>query len=295
MIVLSTWNFGLPANKVAWQIVANNGTALDAVEHGVRHAEADPEVRSVGYGGMPDKDGMVTLDACIMDHYGNCGSVAYVKDIKHPITLARRIMERTDHIMLVGEGASKFAESQGIMRDYLLTDDARTRWKKWKKTQDFQQVNWENHDTIGMIAMDGAGLFAGACTTSGLAWKMHGRVGDSPIIGSGLFVDGSVGAAVATGNGESIMKMCGSFLVVELMRNGATPMEACKAAARRIASTQPDWKKNQAGFLAMDIHGNVGGFSLRDGFQYAHSENGTHTLIDSEHLLPKEEHEVQST
>lgn len=285
MIVLSTWNFGLPANKVAWQVLVNNGTALDAVEHGVRHAEADPEVRSVGYGGLPDQDGVVTLDACIMDHYGNCGSVAYVKDIKHPVTLARRVMERTDHVMLVGEGASKFAESQGILRDYLLTDDARTRWKKWKKTQEFQQVNWENHDTIGMIAMDNTGLLAGACTTSGLAWKMHGRVGDSPIIGSGLYVDGSVGAAVATGRGESIMKMCGSFLIVELMRNGITPFEACKVAARRIASQQSDWKKHQVGFLAMDVHGNTGGYGLQKGFQFAHSENGEHNLIDAEYYL----------
>ncbi|MBN8573955.1 MAG: N(4)-(beta-N-acetylglucosaminyl)-L-asparaginase [Candidatus Kapabacteria bacterium] len=284
MIAISTWNFGLPANKVAWEIIAQNGTALDAVEHGVRHCEADPEVRSVGYGGLPDKSGIVTLDACIMDHYGNCGSVAYVKDIKHPITLARRVMERTNHVMLVGEGASQFAESQGINREFLLTDDARTRWKQWKKKQEFSEINWENHDTICMLAMDSTGLLAGASTTSGIAWKMHGRVGDSPIIGAGLYVDGSVGAAAATGRGESVMKMCGSFLIVEYMRNGATAQQACIMAAKRLAQQQKDWFEYQVGFIALDIHGNYGAFSLKHGFQYALSTTEGHQLCDAQYL-----------
>ncbi|MFN5307840.1 MAG: N(4)-(beta-N-acetylglucosaminyl)-L-asparaginase [Candidatus Kapaibacterium sp.] len=284
MIAISTWNFGLPANKVAWEIIAQNGTALDAVEHGVRHCEADPEVRSVGYGGLPDKSGIVTLDACIMDHYGNCGSVAYVKDIKHPITLARRVMERTNTVMLVGEGASQFAESQGINREFLLTDDARTRWKQWKKKQEFSEINWENHDTICMLAMDSTGLLAGASTTSGIAWKMHGRVGDSPIIGAGLYVDGSVGAAAATGRGESVMKMCGSFLIVEYMRNGATAQQACIMAAKRLAQQQKDWSEYQVGFIALDIHGNYGAFSLKHGFQYALSTTEGHQLCDAQYL-----------
>lgn len=284
MIAISTWNFGLPANKVAWEIIAQNGTALDAVEHGVRHCEADPDVRSVGYGGLPDKTGIVTLDACIMDHYGNCGSVAYVKDIKHPITLARRVMERTNHVMLVGEGASQFAESQGINREFLLTDDARTRWKQWKKKQEFSEINWENHDTICMLAMDSTGLLAGASTTSGIAWKMHGRVGDSPIVGAGLYVDGSVGAAAATGRGESVMKMCGSFLIVEYMRNGATAQQACLMAAKRLALQQKDWAEYQVGFIALDIHGNYGAFSLKNGFQYALSTPEGHQLCDAAYL-----------
>jgi len=284
MIAISTWNFGLPANKVAWEIIAQNGTALDAVEHGVRHCEADPEVRSVGYGGLPDKSGIVTLDACIMDHYGNCGSVAYVKDIKHPITLARRVMERTNHVMLVGEGASQFAESQGINREFLLTDDARTRWKQWKKKQEFSEINWENHDTICMLAMDSTGLLAGASTTSGIAWKIHGRVGDSPIIGAGLYVDGSVGTAAATGRGESVMKMCGSFLIVEYMRNGATAQQACIMAAKRLAQQQKDWFEYQVGFIALDIHGNYGAFSLKHGFQYALSTTEGHQLCDAQYL-----------
>lgn len=284
MIAISTWNFGLPANKVAWEIIAQNGTALDAVEHGVRHCEADPDVRSVGYGGLPDKTGIVTLDACIMDHYGNCGAVAYVKDIKHPITLARRVMERTNHVMLVGEGASQFAESQGINREFLLTDDARTRWKQWKKKQEFSEINWENHDTICMLAMDSTGLLAGASTTSGIAWKMHGRVGDSPIVGAGLYVDGSVGAAAATGRGESVMKICGSFLIVEYMRNGATAQQACIMAAKRLAQQQKDWAEYQVGFIAIDIHGNYGAFSLKNGFQYALSTLEGHQLCDAAYL-----------
>lgn len=271
-VVISTWRHGLAANDAAWKILAAGGRALDAVEAGVRVSEADPQVSSVGYGGLPDRDGHVTLDACIMDERGNCGSVAGLEQIKHPISVARRVMEKTPHVMLVGRGALEFAVAQGFPKENLLTEEARQAWEAWKKTKpkEFKpKINIENHDTIGMVAIDAKGDLAGACTTSGLAWKLPGRVGDSPIIGAGLYVDNDVGAATATGMGEAVIRAVGSFLVVELMRQGNSPADACRLATERVIQKNPNWRELQVGFVAIDKQGRVGGYCIQAGFDYA--------------------------
>ena len=284
--IISTWNHGVPANNEAWRILENGGTSLDAVEGGVMVVEADPESMSVGYGGLPDRDGNVTLDACIMDHEGNAGAVCFLQHIKHPIAVARKVMEKTPHVMLAGDGALKFALEQGFPKEDLLTDAARKAWEEWMVKAEYKPTaNWENHDTIGMIAIDKNGNLSGSCTTSGMAYKINGRVGDSPIIGAGLYVDNEVGAAVATGNGELMMKTLGSFLIVELMRQGMNPSEACIAAMDRIAKKY-EIKDMQVGYLAMDISGTVGAYALHPGFNYAETIKGETKLIDSPSLEP---------
>lgn len=281
-IVLSTWSHGMDANDAAWKVLQDGGEALDAVEQGVRVSEADPNVDSVGYGGLPDRDGRVTLDACIMDEQSRAGSVACLEHIMHPISVARKVMELTPHVMLVGEGALRFAEQHGFTRENLLTEKARNAWEEWKKMSGYTpHVDKNNHDTIGMIARDANGNFSGACTTSGLAWKIHGRVGDSPIIGAGLFVDNSVGAACATGKGEAVIRIAGSAIIVELMRHGKTPQEACEEAVERIVHRQRDYKDFQVGFIAMNTKGEVGGFSIHKGFQYALRTQERTELIDA--------------
>jgi isoaspartyl peptidase/L-asparaginase-like protein (Ntn-hydrolase superfamily) len=288
-IVISTWNHGLPANEAAWKILSKGGYSLDAVESGVRVPEGDPEVITVGYGGIPDSSGKVTLDACIMDEKGRAGSVAYLEYIKHPISVARLVMEKTPHVMLTGKGALEFALSNGFKKENLLTPKMKEAWKKWKKEkQEFTtKINIENqlpenHDTIGMLAIDMDGRISGACTTSGMGYKMPGRVGDSPIIGAGLFVDGEVGGAVATGSGELVMKTLGSFLVVELMRGGMSPSEACEQAVKRIAKKIPDYQKHQVGFIALNSLGEYGSFCIQPGFNFAVKTNRITELIDSE-------------
>ena len=276
-IVISTWDFGLKANEVAWAILAKNGNALDAVENGVKLVEADPDERSVGYGGRPDRDGFVTLDACIMDHEQNIGAVACLQHIMHPISVARAVMEKTPHVMLVGEGALNFALSQGFKKENLLTAQSEKEWKEWLKTSKYTPiVNIENHDTIGMIALDMNGNLSGACTTSGMAYKMHGRVGDSPIIGAGLYVDNEIGAATATGHGEEVIRIAGCHLVVELMRQGRSPEDACKEAVERVYKKQ--YKRAaeiQVGFIALNKTGAYGAYCLQKGFSYAvHTING---------------------
>ena len=270
-IVISTWDHGLPANVEAWKTLSKGGRALDAVEAGVRIPEADPAVTTVGYGGLPDRDGRVTLDACIMDEYANCGSVAFLEHIMHPISVARMVMEKTPHVMLVGEGAFRFAMDNGFKKEKLLTPKSEKAWKEWLKKSEYKPiVNFENHDTIGMIALDEHGNLSGACTTSGMSYKLHGRVGDSPIIGAGLFVDNEIGAATSTGVGEEVIRICGSHLVVELMRQGHSPEEACKKAVERIVKNQPERSKTlQVGFLALNKNGEYGAYCLQPGFNYA--------------------------
>jgi N4-(beta-N-acetylglucosaminyl)-L-asparaginase len=283
-IVLSTWNFGAAANVEAWKILKSGGRALDAVEAGTRVPEADPTNNSVGYGGLPDRDGRVTLDACIMDEFGNCGSVASLEHIMHPISVARKVMEKTPHVMLVGDGALQFALENGFPKENLLTPESEKAWKEWLKTAQYKPIiNAKNHDTIGMIAMDASGNLSGACTTSGLAYKMHGRVGDSPIIGAGLYVDNEIGAATSTGLGEEVIKVVGCHLVVELMRQGKTPEEACRAAVERIVKKQPAKSKDiQVGFLALNKQGEYGAYCLQKGFNYAVFSNSVkNTLFDS--------------
>jgi len=284
-IVLSTWIHGLEANKAAWEILSKGGKAIDAVEKGVRVTESDLTNRSVGIGGRPDRDGHVTLDACIMDEQSRCGSVAFLEGIKHPVSVARAVMEKTQHVMLVGEGAHKFAVENGFETAKTPLPEVKKEWQAWKKENKelFKkpEINHENHDTIGMIAMDSNGDFSGACTTSGWAYKLHGRVGDSPIIGAGLFIDNEVGAATASGLGEAIIRIAGSHTVVELMRQGYTPLDACKEAVNRIIKKHKDLTGLQCCFLAIDKQGNVGSYSVYNGFNYALRTNTEEKMVDA--------------
>ncbi|MDB5232359.1 MAG: N(4)-(beta-N-acetylglucosaminyl)-L-asparaginase [Chitinophagaceae bacterium] len=286
-VLLSTWDAGIAANKPAWEILKNKGRALDAVENGVMVTEASQNC-CVGLGANPDRDGFVTLDASIMDEFGNCGSVAFLERIKHPVSVARRVMEKTPHVLLVGEGAQKFAVSEGFpLEPAELSEDAKKSYRDWLKQSRYQpvinienkqhgpfapsQINGEwNHDTIGMIALDMNGNLSGSCTTSGMGFKMRGRVGDSPIIGAGLYVDNEIGAAVSTGVGEEVIKICGTHLVVEFMRQGMTPEEACKKAVERIVKRNGAKAKDiQVAFIAINKQGEYGGYSIQKGFNYA--------------------------
>jgi N4-(beta-N-acetylglucosaminyl)-L-asparaginase len=295
--VVSTWDFGVAANQAAWSILAAGGTALDAVEAGAKVPEADLKNHSVGRAGYPDRDGHVSLDASIMDGDGSCGAVAALENIAHPVSVARRVMEKTPHVLLVGAGALQFALEQGFTKEDLLTPESEKAWHEFLKSGEYKPTGAyepsaapgglsrpsmasealgllpgakNNHDTIGMLALDARGVLAGACTTSGLAWKLRGRVGDSPIVGAGLYVDGEVGAATSTGVGEEVIRNAGSFLVVELMRQGRTPQEACREAVMRIARRKPKAAKEiQVGFLALNRHGEVGAWALQKDFSYA--------------------------
>ena len=287
--VISTWPFGISANARAWDLLQQGASALDAVEQGVRVTEADPTVTSVGYNGSLDRDGRLTLDACIMDHRGMCGSVAGLEHIMHPVSVARAIMEKTPHVMLVGSGALDFAIEQGFTKENIITDDAIARWKLWQQSHKAPPITPENHDTIGMLAIDAQGNLSGACTTSGLSYKLPGRVGDSPLIGPGLYVDNEIGAATATGVGEAIIRVVGSFLIVELMRQGMKPQDACKEAVRRIAKVHPTkYDTLQIGFIALRKDGEIGAYGMRKGeFSYSLTD-ATHpkgTVITPESWL----------
>ncbi|MBM3431946.1 MAG: N(4)-(beta-N-acetylglucosaminyl)-L-asparaginase [Bacteroidetes bacterium] len=289
-IVVSTWDVGLDANRAAWEVLSRGGIALDAVEQGVRITE-DSLNCCVGLGGNPDRDGFVTLDACIMDAHGNCGSVAFLERIKHPISVARRVMEKTPHVMLVGIGAQQFALEEGFkLESGTLSEDAQRAYEQWLEKSNYRppEKNIENkkqhgpfaptrlangdwnHDTIGMLALDQQRNLSGSCTTSGAGFKMRGRVGDSPLIGSGLYVDNEVGACTATGQGEEIIRIAGAHLVVEFMRSGLTPEQSCKKAIERFVKLRTNkLAELQVCFLAIDRAGNFGGYSLRPGFTYA--------------------------
>jgi N4-(beta-N-acetylglucosaminyl)-L-asparaginase len=300
-VVISTWDFGKAANAAAWEVLSRDGRALDAVEAGVKIPEADPENHSVGYGGLPDRDGHVTLDACIMDEKSNCGSVMFLEFIVHPISVARLVMEKTPHIVLAGDGALQFALANGFKKENLLTPESEKIWKEWLRNSRYEPViNIENkkysaavqsrspggpfnHDTIGMLAMDHMGDLSGACTTSGMAFKMHGRVGDSPIIGAGLFVDNEIGSATSTGVGEEVIRIVGSHLVVEYMRQGLSPRDACKKAVERIVLRDPEKAKTlQVGFLAMKKDGSYGAFCIQKGFTYAVRSATEEKIYESE-------------
>ncbi len=338
-VVISTWDAGLAANKGAWEVLGRNGNALDAVEAGVKVTESSLNC-CVGLGANPDRDGYVTLDASIMDHQWNCGSVAALQRIKHPISVARRVMEKTPHVMLVGVGAQQFAVAEGFpLEEDKLSDDAKKTYEQWLKKSEYKPVinienskgsgavlhtdgdnmgmagsaagasggegasagtsagdyyaaaparlpngEW-NHDTIGMVAMDADGNLSGSCTTSGMAFKMRGRVGDSPIIGAGLFVDNEVGAVTATGQGEDVIRICGSHTVVEYMRQGLSPEEACKAAVERIARIKKEKAKDiQVGFIAVNKKGETGGYALNKGFSYAVKSGSEERLVTAKSI-----------
>lgn len=277
-VVVSTWNFGLKANVPAWEILRAGGSALDAVVAGVAVAERDPEVKSVGYGGYPNAEGVVEVDAAVMDGRTlGYGAVVGLRNVVTPAAVARRVMEKTPHVMLAGEGALAFARAQGFPEKDLLTDRARQAWEAWKAGRSGNPT--DAHDTIGMLALDAAGDLAAACTTSGLAFKLPGRVGDSPLIGSGLYADNEIGAATATGRGEEIVRICAAFLIVEGMRQGRSPQEACEEAVARLIERVPTSRPFQMAFLALSRTGEYGGASAREGFPYAATtphETGLH-------------------
>lgn len=284
-LVIATWDVKNATAK-AWQVLQAGGNALDAVEQGCRIEEADETGQTVGKGGLPDRDGNVTLDACVMDKHGNCGSVVYLQNIVHAVSVARKVMEETPHVMLAGKGAEQFAYELGFPKENLLTDASKKAWEEWKKTSEYKPIiNIENHDTIGMLAIDKNGDISGACTTSGLAYKMAGRVGDSPIIGSGLFVDNEIGACVATGLGEEVVKTVGSFLVVELMRQGKSPQQACEEAINRIVNKPiSDYKNFQVGYIAVNKQGLTGSYSIHKFFSMTKYQDGKNEQYQSDYF-----------
>lgn len=295
-VIISTWAQNTKANEKAWEQIEAKKTALDAVHQGVMVPEADPEDMSVGYGGLPDRDGKVTLDACIMDHMGNIGAVMALENIMHAISVARLVMEKTPHVQIVGDGALQFALEQGFKKENLLTEKSKKAWKEWlKKSQynpmttieEIQKSIQKNHDTIGMIALDGFSNLSGACTTSGMAYKLHGRVGDSPIIGAGLYVDNEIGAATATGVGEEVVRICGSHTVVEAMRYGQAPEDACKTALHRLVKMKGEayCKKVQIGFIALNKNGTYGCYSLLPEFTMAVRDEKGSRIIQSKSLF----------
>ena len=271
MLALATWDHGLSANVAAMACLGRGGDALDAVVAGCMVTERENGQRTVGLGGWPDRDGVVTLDAAVMQCDGRAGSVACVRGVAHPVHLARMVMERTPHVMLVGPGAERFAREQGVhLHEPPLDAEQRARWQAWLQEKRYAPaINVENHDTISMIALDDRGQMAVASTTSGLAFKMHGRVGDSPVIGSGLFVESGVGGAVCTGLGEAVLRTAGAHAIVEGMRHGLDPQQACQALIQRLVQRVPGAADYQVGVLAMDFSGRVGAFSVQRGFNYA--------------------------
>ncbi|MBL8006074.1 MAG: N(4)-(beta-N-acetylglucosaminyl)-L-asparaginase [Ignavibacteria bacterium] len=306
--VISTWKHGLAANETAYKILTEGGNSLDAAEKGVKVAEDDPSVLSVGYGGLPDERGVVTLDAAIMDWKARIGSVICVENIHNPVSLARLVLEDTEHTILAADGAYDFALKNGFRPENLLTEESIRKFREWRAsgsdkaeeihTDDFirnkeklKKINEDgNHDTIGMVAIDKDGHISASCTTSGMAWKLHGRVGDSPIIGSGLYVDGEIGGAASTGRGEECIRACGSFLIVELMRNGKSPMEACRLACERVYKLNllSDINRDhlyQVGFIALNANGEYGAYSVRQGFQYALYNESGNRLYDSDYFI----------
>lgn len=304
-IVISTWDSGMPVNAAAWEILSRNGSALDAVETGAKHIENKIDC-CVGLGGYPDRDGKVTLDACIMDHLSNCGSVAGLERIKHPISVARKLMENTPHVLLVGEGAQQFAVENGFpLESSALSESGKKAYADWLKKSEYKPIiNIENkkehgpfapaffedgtpnHDTMGLLALDETGNLSGAVTTSGMAFKLHGRAGDSPIVGAGLFVDNEIGAATSSGLGEEVIRICGTHLVVEFMRQGYHPEKACKKAVERIVQRDKEKAKTfQVGFLAINKKGQVGAYAIQKGFVYSIKTNNENKVVAAKHIL----------
>jgi N4-(beta-N-acetylglucosaminyl)-L-asparaginase len=304
-IVISTWESGMAVNAEAWKILSKKGRALDAVEAGAMHIENEITC-CVGLGGYPDRDGIVTLDSCIMDEHANCGAVAGIERIKHPVAVARKVMEKTPHVILVGAGAQQFAVENGFaLESTVLSDDAKKAYADWLKTSEYKPViNIENkktngpfapnffedgtanHDTMGLVAMDARSNLSGAVTTSGMAFKLHGRVGDSPIIGAGLFVDNEVGAATSSGTGEEVIRICGTHLVVEFMRQGLSPEMACKKAVERIVKRDPIKAKTiQVGFLALNKKGQYGAYAIQKGFVFSVKSSNENQIHQSKFLI----------
>ncbi len=281
-IVIGTWNVTRATAK-AWEMLQQGKSSLDAVEQGVMIEEADEKNQTVGKGGFPDRDGIVTLDACIMNNQGDYGAVVAMENITHAVSVARKVMDETPHVLLAGNGARQFAIEKGFKAEDLLTEASKKAWEKWKKKSEYKPIiNIENHDTIGMLVMDKNGDISGACTTSGAAYKMRGRVGDSAIIGSGLFVDNEIGAATATGLGEEVLKTVGSFLIVELMRQGMSPQKACEEAIHRIVKKNKKYKDFQVGYIALNKKGEIGFYSIHKGFSCTVYQNEENKNVNSD-------------
>jgi isoaspartyl peptidase/L-asparaginase-like protein (Ntn-hydrolase superfamily) len=276
-LIVSTWPFGKPANEKALAVLQGGGGGLDAVEQGIHVVESDPNNPSVGLAGIPNAAGVVQLDSCIMSGPGHrAGSVGAVSGFRHPISIARAVMEHTKHVMLVGAGAEEFAAERGFERGPKVSDKQRSEWKKWKAAQkrandaEASRKNpAKNHDTIALLVLGADGNVFGGCSTSGWGYKLPGRVGDSPIIGSGLYVDNDVGAAGATGLGENVMRYCSTFLIVELMRQGLHPQEACLEVIRRCARIDPKGLDLSVNFIALDKRGRFGAAGTGTGFEYS--------------------------
>jgi len=282
-LIISTWDFGSKANRVAWKILMGGGNPLDAVEKGVNAVEKDPDVMSVGYGGIPNAEGYVELDAAIVSGPNHkAGAVAGLRQISTPISVARKVMEETNSVLLAGDGALEFALRNGFQKVNLLTEKARQEWLK-RGSQGVKKKIQDSHDTIGLVLLDSRKDIYAGCSTSGLAMKIPGRIGDSPIIGAGLYVDNEIGGAAATGTGEQIIMFCGSFLVVENMRRGMSPQEACEDALERMISRG---QKRWVGLIALNKEGQYGAASLWKKFPCAiHSEKGA--IIQQSKIISK--------
>ncbi len=278
-VLVSTWNHGRGANEAGWPHLVSR-SALDAVEEAVRTAEADPEVRSVGRGGYPDRLGRVTLDAVVMDHDYRCGAVAALEGFLHAVSVAREVMERTDHVLLAGAGAADFARSIGMQPERLLTAETMRLFEEKVRVRETAPANIENHDTIVSLGCDAQGRLAGACSTSGLMNRLHGRVGDSPIVGAGLYVDGEVGAAGATGHGELALRVAASALVIERMRGGLDVAAACESVIEHIRRRLRPGPDRQLALLAIDRDGRCGAAALLPGFSYALTRAGVHEMVE---------------
>ena len=289
-VFLSTWAHGKPANERAAEVFHAGGSLLDAVEKGINVPENDPKVTSVGYGGLPNADGVVELDAAIMDGTRHrAGSVCNLHHIKNPISVARQVLEKTSHTTLAGEGAYLFALKMGFKTEQLLTPESLAAWLKWKNNPNHKTF-WldprENHDTIGMIATDGKGHMVSGCSTSGLAWKIPGRVADSPLVGCGVFADDRVGAASATGNGDLMTNYCTSVSLVHMMGRGMPPQDACLEMLRQIADTNPASRTDEICVIALNNKGEIGAASMNKTFRmdYALWRNGESALQPSQTL-----------
>lgn len=293
-IVLSTWSFGAIANEAAWPVLDGGGNGIDAVEAACRAVELDPSVNTVGVGGLPDQSGRVSLDGCVMTSPARCGSVCCVRRHAHPVSIARRVMDETDHIMLAGEDADAFADSIGFDEAELLTDTGRERFASWqgKQTANVRNVEEaerfgpeEGHDTVGVLALDSSGALAGACSTSGTPFKTPGRVGDSPVIGHGLYVDPHHGAVVATGTGELVMAVCGAFLGVEILRQSADPLKAISLVLQRVRGSFEMKEEHQVGLIALMPSGIWRCASLRKGFRVAVKSGDRDELVEPDMVL----------
>jgi N4-(beta-N-acetylglucosaminyl)-L-asparaginase len=287
-VILATWSSGHAAVGAGWPRLASNGSSLDAVEAAVRHAEADLTNQTVGVGGLPDRDGSVSLDAAIMLSPARSGAVCAVRRSLFPISVARHVMEKTAHNLIAGEAADRFADEQGLETGELLTDSARQKWEQWRASnttaQPIANVE-ENHDTIGVLAIDSSGVVAAGCSTSGISWKLPGRVGDSPIIGQGLYADPTVGAAVCTGHGELAAGVCAAYLAVETLRRGASPVDAATEVLKRINRSYRLGDQDQIGIIVLAGDGRFSTGSLREGYKTAVRSEGRDEVIDPEVVL----------